>query len=36
VDDGVIAALGDVISKPGQEPAAWLADSPLVEVSFRS
>jgi deazaflavin-dependent oxidoreductase (nitroreductase family) len=32
--DRILPPLGDFISKPGQEPAAWLADSPLVEVSF--
>lgn len=32
--DGILARLGDMTSAPGQEPAAWVADSPLVEVIF--
>ncbi len=31
---GILPALGDLTSTPGNEPAAWLATSPLVEVVF--
>ncbi len=34
--DGLLATLGDMPSVPGQEPAAWVAGSPLVEVTFDS
>ena len=32
--DGILAGLGDLTSAPGNEPEAWLAGSPLVEVTF--
>ncbi|HEY0002163.1 MAG TPA: nitroreductase family deazaflavin-dependent oxidoreductase [Actinoplanes sp.] len=31
---GLLAPLAAFTSKPGQEPEAWVADSPLVEVTF--
>lgn len=31
---GLLAPLSDFTSKPGQEPAVWVASSPLVEVTF--
>jgi deazaflavin-dependent oxidoreductase (nitroreductase family) len=31
---GLLAGLGDFTSRPGLESAAWVADSPLVEVTF--
>jgi deazaflavin-dependent oxidoreductase (nitroreductase family) len=31
---GILPPLGDLIRTPGQEPAIWVADSPLVEVVF--
>ena len=31
---GLLAPLGALTSKPGQEPEAWVASSPLVEVTF--
>ena len=31
---GILATLGGFTSKPGQEPEAWVASSPLVEVTF--
>jgi deazaflavin-dependent oxidoreductase (nitroreductase family) len=33
---GILASLGELTSTPGQEPAAWVAGSPLVEVVFDS
>jgi deazaflavin-dependent oxidoreductase (nitroreductase family) len=33
---GILPSLGDLASTPGQEPAAWVAGSPLVEVVFDS
>jgi deazaflavin-dependent oxidoreductase (nitroreductase family) len=32
----ILATLGELTSAPGQEPAAWVAGSPLVEVTFDS
>jgi deazaflavin-dependent oxidoreductase (nitroreductase family) len=34
--DGLLASLPEFTSAPGQEPAAWVAGSPLVEVTFDS
>jgi deazaflavin-dependent oxidoreductase (nitroreductase family) len=31
---GLLAPLADFTRRPGQEPEAWLATSPLVEVTF--
>jgi deazaflavin-dependent oxidoreductase (nitroreductase family) len=31
---GLLAPLAEFTSKPGQEPEAWVASSPLVEVTF--
>jgi deazaflavin-dependent oxidoreductase (nitroreductase family) len=31
---GILPSLGDITSTTGQEPAAWVAGSPLVEVTF--
>ena len=31
---GILASLSDMTNAPGQEPAAWVAGSPLVEVTF--
>jgi deazaflavin-dependent oxidoreductase (nitroreductase family) len=31
---GILAPLGQLTSTPGNEPEAWLAKSPLVEVRF--
>lgn len=31
---GILPTLGELSSTPGNEPAAWIADSPLVEVVF--
>lgn len=31
---GLLALLSDFTSKPGQEYEVWVADSPLVEVTF--
>lgn len=31
---GLLAPLAEFTSKPGQEPADWVAGSPLVEVTF--
>jgi deazaflavin-dependent oxidoreductase (nitroreductase family) len=31
---GILATLGDLAAGPGREPAAWVAGSPLVEVTF--
>ena len=31
---GLLAPLADFTRKPGQEPEAWVANSPLVEVTF--
>jgi len=33
---GILASLPDFTTAPGQEPAAWVAGSPLVEVTFDS
>jgi deazaflavin-dependent oxidoreductase (nitroreductase family) len=33
---GILASLSDMTNAPGQEPAAWVAGSPLVEVVFDS
>jgi deazaflavin-dependent oxidoreductase (nitroreductase family) len=33
---GILAALSEMTNAPGQEPAAWVAGSPLVEVVFDS
>ncbi len=33
---GILPPLTELTSTPGQEPAAWVADSPLVEVLFDS
>ncbi len=33
---GILAFLGELTSAPGQEPAAWVAGSLLVEVVFDS
>src|SRR5580698_948608 len=30
----ILASLGDLVSETGQEPAVWVASSPLVEVTF--
>jgi hypothetical protein len=30
----ILASLGDLVSDTGQEPAVWVASSPLVEVTF--
>jgi len=30
----ILPTLGDLATQPGREPAAWVADSPLVEVLF--
>ena len=32
--DAILASLEGFTDGPGREPAAWVADSPLVEVSF--
>jgi deazaflavin-dependent oxidoreductase (nitroreductase family) len=32
--DRLLASLSELTSAPGQEPAAWVAGSPLVEVTF--
>jgi hypothetical protein len=32
--DRILASLDGMTSAPGQEPAAWVAGSPLVEVTF--
>ncbi|HVT70993.1 MAG TPA: nitroreductase family deazaflavin-dependent oxidoreductase, partial [Trebonia sp.] len=32
--DGILAALGEMATGPGREPADWVASSPLVEVTF--
>ena len=34
VFDAILARLGGLTAKPGHEPAAWIAESPLVEVTF--
>jgi hypothetical protein len=31
---GILPPLGDLIRTPGQEPAIWVADSPLAKVAF--
>jgi deazaflavin-dependent oxidoreductase (nitroreductase family) len=31
---GILANLGELTNTPGNEPEAWLAESPLIEVSF--
>ena len=31
---GLLPLLGDFSTRPGQEPAVWVASSPLVEVTF--
>jgi deazaflavin-dependent oxidoreductase (nitroreductase family) len=33
---GILAPLSEMTNAPGQEPAAWVAGSPLVEVVFDS
>jgi hypothetical protein len=33
---GILASLSEMTSALGQEPAAWVAGSPLVEVVFDS
>jgi deazaflavin-dependent oxidoreductase (nitroreductase family) len=32
--DAILASLSDLASSPGRERADWVADSPLVEVTF--
>jgi len=32
----LLPRLGELATKPGMEPEAWLKDSPLVEVTFTS
>ena len=32
--DAILASLPDFANTPGQEPAVWVAQSPLVEVTF--
>lgn len=32
--DGILARLTEFTSRPGLEPGAWVASSPLVEVTF--
>jgi len=31
---GILASFSELTSGPGQQPADWIADSPLVEVTF--
>jgi len=31
---GILAPMGELTRTPGHEPAAWIAESPLVEVDF--
>jgi deazaflavin-dependent oxidoreductase (nitroreductase family) len=33
---GILPALGEITRTPGQEPAVWIEESPLVEVIFGS
>jgi deazaflavin-dependent oxidoreductase (nitroreductase family) len=32
--EGILASLRDLTASPGHEPEAWIADSPLVEVTL--